>query len=108
MDIDDTFTPDDAWDTTTHEIDYNDADSLRMTPQDVVTSAEWSKFNDFRLDQLFNFGSTVEYQQGNLEFAGATNTDCTATSTCADPLLAEFQSTDPNNGISRSQTTSGG
>ena len=30
MDIDDTFTPDDAWDTTNHTIDYSDADALRM------------------------------------------------------------------------------
>ncbi len=35
MDIDDTFTPDDAWDTTTHTIDYADADSLRMQAADV-------------------------------------------------------------------------
>ena len=33
MDIDDTFTPDNAWSTTVHDNDYSDADSLRMDPQ---------------------------------------------------------------------------
>jgi hypothetical protein len=97
MDIDDTFTPDDAWDATTHEIDYNDADSLRMTPQDVTTSAEWSKANNFRLDQLFNFGSTVSYGNGTLDFSGAQNGNCTAAAPCPDPLLAQFQASDPSN-----------
>ena len=32
MDIDDTFTPDDAWSITNHTIDYSDADALRMRP----------------------------------------------------------------------------
>ena len=72
MDIDDTFTPDDAWDTTTHEIDYADGDSLRMMPEDVITAAEWSQANNFRLDQLFNYGSTVAAQAGDLDFAGST------------------------------------
>ncbi len=70
MDIDDTFTPDDAWDTTTHEIDYTDTDSLRMNPEDVITSAEWSRANNFRLDQLFNFGSTVADPDGELAYNG--------------------------------------
>ena len=93
MDIDDTFTPDDAWDPTTHEIDYNETDSLRMNPEDVITSAEWSQANDFRLDQLFNYGSTVAYQQGNLPFNGSDNT-----AGGPDPLLAQFQATDPATG----------
>ena len=42
MDIDDTFTPDNAWSTTVHDNDYSDADSLRMDPADVVTAADWS------------------------------------------------------------------
>ena len=42
MDIDDTFTPDNAWSTTVHDNDYSDADSLRMDPQDVITAADWS------------------------------------------------------------------
>ena len=41
MDIDDTFTPDDVWDTTTHSIDYSDADAMRMNPADVATAATW-------------------------------------------------------------------
>ena len=32
MDIDDTFTPDNAWSTAVHDNDYSDADSLRMDP----------------------------------------------------------------------------
>jgi hypothetical protein len=93
MDIDDTFTPDDAWDPTTHEIDYNETDSLRMNPADVITSAEWSEANHFRLDQLFNYGSTVAYQQGDLPFNGADNS-----AGGPDPLLAQFQATDPATG----------
>jgi hypothetical protein len=95
MDIDDTFTPDDAWDATTHEIDYNDADSLRMTPEDVITSAEWSQANAFRLDQLFNYGSTVAAQAGDLTFAGST---VDSGKPGPDPLLAQFQATDPATG----------
>jgi hypothetical protein len=92
MDIDDTFTPDDAWDTTTHEIDYADGDSLRMTPEDVITAAQWSQANNFRLDQLFNYGSTVAAQAGDLDFAGSTVDSGVAG---PDPLLAQFQATDP-------------
>jgi hypothetical protein len=63
MDIDDTFTPDDAWDATTSpgSIDYSDANALLMNPSDVGTSSTWEAANSFRLDQLFNFGSTVTY-----------------------------------------------
>ena len=95
MDIDDTFTPDDAWDTTNHTIDYADGDSLRMVPQDVVSAAEWSQANNFRLDQLFNYGSTVAAQAGDLDFAGST---VDGGSPVADPLLAKFQATDPTTG----------
>ena len=87
MDIDDTFTPDDAWDPTTHEIDYSDGDSLRMNPEDVITSAEWSRANNFRLDQLFNFGSTVADENGTLAYNGSES------AVWPDPLLAEFQAT---------------
>jgi len=92
MDIDDTFTPDDAWDSTDHTIDYADGDSLRMTPEDVITAAEWSRANNFRLDQLFNYGSAVAAQAGDLDFAGSTVDSGVAG---PDPLLAEFQATDP-------------
>ncbi len=92
MDIDDTFTPDNAWSTTVHDNDYSDADSLRMQPADVVTAAQWSEANDFRMDQLFNYGGTDEYQAGELGLPGDT--------AGADPLLAEFQATDPTTGKS--------
>jgi len=80
MDIDDTFTPDDAWDTTNHTIDYSDADALRMRAADVDYAAKWSQANNFRMDQLFNGGGSVEYQANN---------------SGTDPVLAEFQKTDP-------------
>ena len=92
MDIDDTFTPDNAWSTAVHDNDYSDADSLRMQPADVVTAANWSAANDFRMDQLFNYGGTDEYQAGELDLPGDT--------AGPDPLLAEFQATDPATGKS--------
>ena len=70
--IDDMFTPDDAWSTTTHANDYTPTDALRMPPNDVNTAATWSKANNFRLDLLFNGG----------------NATANATPAVADPLLA--------------------
>ena len=58
----------------------------------MISAAEWSKANNFRLDQLFNYGSTVAAQAGDLDFAGTT-VDSGAAG--PDPLLAEFQATDP-------------
>ena len=58
MDIDDTFTPDDSWDTTNHTIDYSDADACACGRPTSPTRAQWSQTNDFRMDQLFNFGSS--------------------------------------------------
>jgi len=82
MDIDDTFTPDDSWDSATHEIDYNEADALRMQPADVDYAAKWEKeHGGFRLEQLFNGGGSVA--------------EANALSTATDPLLAEFQKEDP-------------
>ena len=116
MDIDDTFTPDNAWSTAVHDNDYSDADSLRMTAR------TWSRrptgptrprrsnpsrpvgepSTPFRLDQLFNYGGTVEYQNGELDLARRAQPDCATTDaagTCgADPLLAQFQATDPATG----------
>jgi hypothetical protein len=83
MDIDDTFTPDDAWDTATHTIDYSDADALRMQPADVDYAASWSATNGFRMEQLFNGGGSVEYQENH---GGV------------DQVLAEFQKTNPTTG----------
>jgi hypothetical protein len=117
MDIDDTFTPDNAWSTTVHDNDYSDADSQRMDAADVISSANWSDptqekdtaarpagepTTPFRLDQLFNFGGSIEYQNGELDLPGEV-ASCTsagdAAGTCgADPLLAQFQGTDPNTG----------
>ena len=93
MDIDDTFTPDDAWDTTNHTIDYSDADALRMRPSDVPYAAEWSQANGFRMDQLFNYGSSIAAQSGDLEYDGSASAPTTY-----DPLTAEFQATDPVTG----------
>ena len=116
MDIDDTFTPDNAWSTTVHDNDYSDADSQRMVPQDVVTAANWSNplldnapsarpagepTTPFRMDQLFNYGGTVEYQNGELSLPGepATCTTPQSYGTCGpDPLLAQFQANDPATG----------
>jgi hypothetical protein len=82
MDIDDTFTPDDVWDTTAHSIDYSDADAMRMNPGDVATATSWEASHNFRMDQLFNMGGSVAYQADN----GGT-----------DPLLAAFQATCTSN-----------
>ena len=108
MDIDDTFTPDNEWSVAVHDNDYSDADSGRMDPADVITAADWSnpaQENDpgarpagepataFRLDQLFNYGGTVEYQNGELDLPGEP-ASCDAgvaadDGTCGpDPLLA--------------------
>ncbi len=80
MDIDDTFTPDDAWNTATHEINYDNADSLRIQPVDVEYAAKWSKEHNFRMEHLFNGGGSVEYQE---DHGGV------------DPVLAKFQAEDP-------------
>ena len=81
--VDDMFTPDDAWDTTTHANDYTPADALRMNPVDVDNAATWSKANNFRLDFLFN---------------GGNSTTNDATAPAPDPLLAAFQKIDPSTG----------
>ena len=77
-DIDDTFTPDDAWDATTTpgSLDYSETDDLRMNAGDVATASTWEANNNFRMDQLFNMGGTAAYQSDN---------------SGPDPLLAAFQ-----------------
>ena len=81
--IDDNFLADDSWDTTAHTTDYNPADALRERPSDVDYAGTWSAANNFRIDELFNGGGSVQYASGT----GA-----------ADPLLAEFKKTDPATG----------
>ncbi|HXW33222.1 MAG TPA: putative Ig domain-containing protein [Acidimicrobiales bacterium] len=88
MDIDDVFTPDNAWDITNHTNDYSLGDSLRMGAADAVYAAQWSKANNFRLDMLFNGGGSVAYQEGDLDLGPGG----------PDPLLAQFQTTDPQTG----------
>ena len=112
MDIDDTFTPDNAWSIAVHDNDYSDADSQRMDGNDVTTSAQWSNpaqekapsarpadepTTPFRLDQLFNYGGSVEYQDGELALPGSPGTPGQP-ATGPDPVLAQFQATDPNTG----------
>ena len=80
--IDDVFTPDDAWSTTTHANNFDPAAALRMTPTDVTTAATWSHNNNFRLDLLFNWAGT----------------DAAQADTGPDPLLKAFQTTDPATG----------
>jgi hypothetical protein len=82
IDIDDAFTPDDAWNALTHSIDYSDADALRMHAGDVSTAATWEAGHDFRMDQLFNMGGSVDYALGHGD---------------SDPLLATFQATCSSN-----------
>ena len=86
MDVDDTFTPDDAWNATTTpgSIDYSDTDALRMNPGDVATAATWEANNDFRLDQLFNGGGSVAYQGDN----GGIRTRCWQSSSSRAPRTA--------------------
>ena len=81
--IDDMFTADDTWDTTTHANNYDPAAALKMRPVDVDNEATWSRTNNFRLDNLFNGGNAL------------TNN---ATTPAPDPLLAEFQKNDPATG----------
>ncbi len=82
MDIDDTFTPDDAWETATHEINYNEADALRMQASDVEYAAKWEKeHGGFRMEQLFNGGGSVAFSHTQ--------------TTGIDPVLAKFQAENP-------------
>jgi hypothetical protein len=79
--IDDNFLADDSWDTTAHTTDYDPAAALREGPSDVDYAATWSAANNFRIDELFNGG-------GSVQFAG----------NGTDPLLTEFKKTDPATG----------
>ena len=76
--IDDNFLSDDTWDAATHSTDFTPADALREVPADVVTAAQWSKANNFRMDMLFNGGGSVQVSNGG-----------------TDPLLTQFTAADP-------------
>ena len=80
--VDDMFTSDDTWSTTTHANNYDPNAALRMRPVDVDNAATWEKSNNFRLDLLFNGG----------------NSSANATTPVADTLLGEFQKNDPATG----------
>ena len=56
-----------------------------------------SPLTPFRLDQLFNYGGSVEYQDGELALPGSPGTPGQP-ATGPDPVLAQFQATDPATG----------
>ena len=94
MDVDDTFTPDDVWDTATHSIDYSDADAMRMNASDVATATTWEANHNFRMDQLFNMGGSVAFASDCAD--GTQTVGCNGTAD-TDPLLAAFQATCSSN-----------
>src|SRR5947209_10505114 len=91
--IDDNFLADDRWDTTTHTTDYNPADALREVASDVDQAASWSTHNNFRIDQLFNGGGSVDFAAGCTLASGgdggtgSTSTGCNSSAPGSDPLL---------------------
>jgi hypothetical protein len=109
-DIDDNFLSDDTWSiagnatTAAHSTDFNPADALREVPADVTNAATWSRQNGFRIDMLFNGGGSVAWAAGCTTATsgdngtGGTSTDCSPTAPGTDPLLAQFQATDPATG----------
>ena len=64
MDIDDTFTPDDAWDSVdpTRRLHQLRRRAAHRTSATSTTPQNGRGSNDFRMDQLFNGGSSVVYQ----------------------------------------------
>jgi hypothetical protein len=109
-DVDDNFLSDDTWSvagnatTAPHSTDFNPADALREGPADVVTAANWSKANNFRIDMLFNGGGSVAWAAGCTVATGgdggtgSTTTGCSPSAPGTDPLLAQFQAADPSTG----------
>ena len=90
--IDDNFLADDSWDIATHTTDYSSANAIREASSDVGYAASWSSQNSFRIDQLFNGGGSVQWAAG---CTAATTAGCNASAPGSDPLLAEFQKTNP-------------
>jgi len=109
-DVDDNFLADDTWSvagnatTAPHSTDFNPADALREVSADVVTAANWSRANNFRIDMLFNGGGSVAWAAGCTvatsgdNGTGGTGTGCNPSAPGTDPLLAQFQATDPATG----------
>ncbi|MBV8987766.1 MAG: hypothetical protein JO372_04310, partial [Solirubrobacterales bacterium] len=109
-DVDDNFLSDDSWSvagnatTAPHSTDFNPADALREVPADVTAAANWSRANNFRIEMLFNGGGSVQWAAGCTEAAGgdngttATTTGCSGSAPGTDPLLAQFQASDPATG----------
>jgi hypothetical protein len=110
--VDDNFLADDTWSiagnpsTAPHSTDFNPADALREVPADIVTAANWSRANNFRIDMLFNGGGSVAcaagctVASGGDTGTGGTNTGCNPSAPGTDPLLAQFQAADPATGKS--------
>ena len=110
--IDDNFLSDAAWSisgnatTPAHSTDFNEADSLREVPADVVAAANWSRQNNFRIDMLFNGGGSVAVANGDTlvgagdSGSGGTGSTggSTGTGSGTDPLLAQFTTTNPSTG----------
>jgi hypothetical protein len=65
LQVDDVFLPDDIWSTSTHTTDYNPADAVRMSSEDVTSAVEWSRSSGLRLDMVFNGGGSVEYREAH-------------------------------------------
>jgi Invasin, domain 3 len=111
-DVDDNFLSDDTWSiagnatTAPHSTDYDPADALREVPADVLTAANWSKANNFRIDMLFNGGGSAAVSGGGSLVGagdgGSGTTGSTGTSgsggTGSDPLLTQFTTADPATG----------
>jgi hypothetical protein len=79
--IDDNFLSDESWNATTHATDFTAATALREMPSDITTATTWSQQHNFRIDMLFNGGGSVQAANGG-----------------TDPLLSQFQTTDPATG----------
>ena len=78
--VDDVFTADDTWDTTTHANDYDPADALRMRPVDVDSDGGVGEGQQLPPRHALQRRELVDQRDDRA---------------AADPLLAEFQKNDP-------------
>ncbi len=83
--LDDMFNSDNTWDIPSHTTSLTAA--AQVTAADIAASAQWSRLNNFRIDWAYNAGAS-----------SANDNPATA-----DPLLAQFQATDPATGKPYSQ-----